>query len=364
MRFPMLRDILTYLFFALVLLASCSPHPEKDASKRIYSVSYKADVLDLEDCMEVEEIIPLEETDSSLVSFANKCLFTPDLIYMGDPSTRSILAFDKKGRYQFKINDFGQGDKEYTDMRDFCLSTDKRFLYILDQSSILKYDAQSGQFLSRLGMDEEISPYIYKFEAFREPDSFLLWSIEMPSALYTFRSGEMEKAGSLSGYEFNSQKFYRDSEDRLNFIPNYGRFEVLGMDEPAKMECRYALDFGEFTLPEFLIPENGTQQMECDEQPYFKCITQAAETGEWLYAKTQGPEKKYYHVFVSKKENRMLQGYNDPSAPLTIAGTEGDSFWGIAYPAYSSEDSFLGSIALNHKVGDSENPVLFRFHLK
>ncbi len=66
------------------------------------------------------ELIPLETSDSCLVSMVRDPLFTTDRIYI--KSGGSILVFDRKGQFVNRFNRRGRGPQEYTALSSFFLN--------------------------------------------------------------------------------------------------------------------------------------------------------------------------------------------------------------------------------------------------
>ena len=66
------------------------------------------------------ELIPLETSDSCLVSTVRDPLFTTDHLYIA--SGNSILVFDRKGRFIRRFNRRGRGPQEYTALTSFFLN--------------------------------------------------------------------------------------------------------------------------------------------------------------------------------------------------------------------------------------------------
>ena len=86
--------------------------------------------------------VPLETTDSSLVSSVASLQIMDDRFYMLDGTYASILIFDKQGRYINGIYGQGKGTKEYIRICDMQLDRLNRQIVVSDQFSkkLLIYD--------------------------------------------------------------------------------------------------------------------------------------------------------------------------------------------------------------------------------
>ena len=85
------------------------------------------------------ELIPLETSDSCLVSMVRDPLFIADRIYI--KAGGGILIFDRKGRFIRRFNRRGRGPKEYTALSSFFLN-DRGGFTVLDGpgQKLLVYD--------------------------------------------------------------------------------------------------------------------------------------------------------------------------------------------------------------------------------
>ncbi|WP_071134974.1 6-bladed beta-propeller [Millionella massiliensis] len=90
--------------------------------------------------------VPLETTDSSLVSNVLAVEVMDDRFYVLDRSCASILIFDKQGRYLGGIYDQGPGPKEYTRIVDMKLDRLNKQILVTDQFSkkLLVYDSDGN----------------------------------------------------------------------------------------------------------------------------------------------------------------------------------------------------------------------------
>ena len=129
----------------LCSLAACSHRSGTDAQGDGTMKTIKITDSDLtkesrmHDIIQSIELIPLETSDSCLISRVKDPLFTTDRIYITSGS--GILVFDRKGRFIKRFNRRGRGPQEYTALSSFFLNDIGGFT-ILDGpgQKVLAYD--------------------------------------------------------------------------------------------------------------------------------------------------------------------------------------------------------------------------------
>ena len=142
--------------FLLLLFWSCSS-PEK--------VNYNSIEVDIDERHNVSvlnlfdriELIPLETSNSSLLSFIDKLICYNDVLYIHDYSEKQILAFGPDGKFLYKINNRGQGPGEYLHISDFDINKEESKMLIVDpvRNELHEYDL-TGKFLNKIKL-----PVIY-----------------------------------------------------------------------------------------------------------------------------------------------------------------------------------------------------------
>ena len=104
------------------------------------------------------ELIPLETTDESLVSYVTNVEINGDELILS--SGNSVLKFDTKGRYLSNIGAVGHSNHEYLDTRNMFISENHICVFDWSSHKVNFYDA-SGKYLSRIDIqpnDEDIYP--------------------------------------------------------------------------------------------------------------------------------------------------------------------------------------------------------------
>lgn len=109
------------------------------------------------DYFENYEIIQLETTPESLIGTIDRISLFDNRIFILDNLTKSILVFNQKGKFIFRIKTIGKGPGEYLILSDFDLDRENKsiILYSDRPNKILQYDFD-GNYLKETKLEEEI----------------------------------------------------------------------------------------------------------------------------------------------------------------------------------------------------------------
>jgi hypothetical protein len=147
------------LIFALLLFAtSCSQNNEQSATVQLPKVSdeFKSYKLDLDlpheqfaDLIESVEVVRLEETDSSLLSYIRNFQKTGKyLVFNASNQESDVFVFDNTGGFVRKINRQGEGPEEYNEITDLWLETDTLVIYSRNRKTVRRYDLEGNFIMS------------------------------------------------------------------------------------------------------------------------------------------------------------------------------------------------------------------------
>ena len=103
----------------------------------------------LSSLVDVENIIPLETTDVSLLGEISKIQKKEDLIYVSSRN-RPLSLFDKQGRFVGQIGSIGVGPEEYVQLIDF--DVDRDFVYLLTNQKIQVYE-KDGEWVKSIPLE-------------------------------------------------------------------------------------------------------------------------------------------------------------------------------------------------------------------
>ncbi|MDE5560590.1 MAG: 6-bladed beta-propeller [Bacteroidaceae bacterium] len=115
------------------------------------SSDYCADTLLFHECMEIHLQDSVRE---AFVSRIDRLIITGDTLYITDTKQRSVVAFNTKGEYLFRINHRGHGNKEYTDLIDVAYDKWKHELLFLVYPKAIFHYTPDGRHIRTTPVEE------------------------------------------------------------------------------------------------------------------------------------------------------------------------------------------------------------------
>jgi hypothetical protein len=105
------------------------------------------------------KIIPLEDTDESLIGKVDNIKVSEDYLFILDRSkARKLLVFDKNGKYLRQIGRFGSGPTEYNGISDFTINEKEKEILVLDvKPRICIYNMDNGEFIRSILLENRNS---------------------------------------------------------------------------------------------------------------------------------------------------------------------------------------------------------------
>lgn len=96
------------------------------------------------------QAIPLETTPESLIRDITQIKFFESQYYIHDYRRSQIFVFDREGRFQFALNEKGDGPGQYLNLSDFAIDTVRRNLVVLCavSNALFFYDLE-GKFIKK-----------------------------------------------------------------------------------------------------------------------------------------------------------------------------------------------------------------------
>lgn len=148
--------ILAGLWMAFVLFPSCGGGGEDFLSQE-HNVNVSWETSEgrrIAGLIDTLYFIPLEEHPDGLIASIDKIVATEDKLFVLDRIKQNvILAFDRNGKFLFRVGSRGGGPEEYAAISNFTVSGDR--IYLLDNTArvILVYRTSDGSFLQRHRLD-------------------------------------------------------------------------------------------------------------------------------------------------------------------------------------------------------------------
>ena len=351
-----------YILAFIFIFISCDSKRIVSKDDAIFIDYDEEQVFDWNNTIQIKSAVSLEATDDCVLSYARKCLVSGKCIVYHDEKQKAIFVFDEKGAFLYMIDAVGGGPDEYTEIKDIAISCDKEFILVLDNKSVVYFDLKNGQFQNRISLPQDKASNFYRF-ANVDKQTFYFWSTEKENSLYLYENGVMKVMEKRVGFPFVCQKFYYDSENSLNYISDYGAFEIQVLEQDC-LKNKYSFDFGSLNFPKSLIPKNVTEFEQVDDDVSFKCIMSAFETDDDLFIMTASPDGMLYNICLDKITHIVRSGKQDENAPLLVVDAVGGCFYGIIYPYHFSKSGILAEI-IDSCGGDEEsNPILVKFIFK
>lgn len=347
-------------FLSSIILCLCSCAFEGQMKENTFVINYDEDrIFDWNSIVEIEEVIPLEVNDSCLLGYADKCVFSDDKIVYSDSKQKALFVFDRKGKFLYKIDALGVGDKEYSIIKDVIMSYDKHSILILDNTSILSFDLETGTYCDRILLEQETSSSFYRF-ADIGGDRFYFWSTDLNHSLYIWDNGNLSAIKERQGFPFISQKFYYDDLGKLNLVSDCGQYLIETISGDS-IQPKYSFDFGRWAFPADKKVRTVTEWEKLDERPYFKSLLSVFETKDILYVSTATPKRHLYCIAVQKNSFKIVSGNQDIDAPVVVVGSKGNSFYGILYPSLFMGNDHISNLIRAYGISEEGNPLIIRF---
>lgn len=348
---------LIYLFCALSAIYSCSA--ERQSREDAFVIDYqKEEVFDW-NSIQIDEVIPLETNDSCILSFANKCMLANNRIVYHDSKQKALFVFDSKGKFLYNIDALGNGDKEYSIIKDVTLSRNKRDILLLDNTSVLVFDLATGAYRSRTALDSQVATRFFQL-ADGGNGRLYFWSTNPDNSLYALNGNRLTILKKREGFPYVSQKFYNDASGGLNLLSDYGQYSIEAISGDSILP-KYSFDFGSLAFPIDEIPQTATEWEKVDKQPYFKGLLSAFETEDVLYVDTATPSRELYSIVIQKSNSRILCGIQDIDAPVAIIDADATYFYGILYPSFFAADNRFADLFKEYQIAEDDNPLIIKF---
>ncbi len=353
------KHISFLLFFALIVLSMVSCSGETSSDVREFKME-KTDYKDWAKLLNVESVVQLQENDSCLMSFAQKCIFTNDQIVFWEYKAKKIYTFSYNGRFLRQIGRMGHSASEYTNIDDICMSDNDSIMMLLDNRGVVCYDVNSGKFVERkklfsqkFGEYQRIAPVgnsKFLCSTYSETPSSIV--LDSPKGQMGLREGKRFHLGTDCFYKY--QNAYR-------VVSDYGDFYIDSYED-GKLKTLYKINLGVQAFPEDVLPKTWKEfDVSYNSQKYFKCISYAYETDGWLFLRLTGPNQEYYAAFINKRSGAYALGRETPLG-LTVMGVKDNSFYALVYPNEEEQGTLWRKILEKYNI-TKNSPVVVKLKL-
>lgn len=141
------------IFLVLLNLASCSTSKEeadkpevKPEAFQSYQLSLSSDKKKFASLIESVEVVPLEETEESLLTSASRVIKYDGQYLVVNKGDEEIVFFNEQGKYIRTFNRLGEGPGEYKSINTFWVKEDVISVYERGRSIIFRYTL-AGDFI-------------------------------------------------------------------------------------------------------------------------------------------------------------------------------------------------------------------------
>lgn len=335
---------------------SCSEMKQEPNVLRVTDENYS----DWASLVQLNEVIPFEENDSSLLSIETKCLVGKERILFSDYATKKVFAFDKRGKYLFSVGNNGGAKSEVIGSSDVVFNQNQSAIEILDKKGVAVYSSDDGRFLERKEIDKSgngIQSFIgIENGGYLAFEPFADYSISLCDDSH----GKMGLR-KRDGYQMVFPRFWSCGGNLL-VIPDYGFFTV-DTYAGGLLRPKYIIDLGNKSLPHSYIKEKYSEFSKTDAmKEYYKCIMAAMENNLYFYALVVGPAQTYYDLFYNKQTDKLYLGPKDSKTAMMIVDMDSEAVYGIIHMDQLARDSYLYQSL--SKYEGKKNPVLIKFSLK
>lgn len=307
----------------------------------------------------VEEIIPLEQTDRSLVTMASKCNVQDGMIFFSDFRLKSLFVFGLDGKFKYEVGKIGKAINEHVLLNDFCYNKKQKTITILDERGLVFYNSANGAFIKREKLSESKRMTFAKFQDLGNGERLLFSTINKSSIVRQTEHGHFEDLRERKGYQMITERFF-NSDNGVLVMPDYGCF-TLDAYHDGQLVPKYILDFGSQALPQKYIGEKFDDFEKTDAlKDYFKSVIAAKENNHWLYVLVVGPQQTYYNIFYNKERGKIYAGPYDPTLGLNIVDMDDSTIYGLVYLDFIEKGSPFYKYVEKYKSAGFGNPLLVK----
>ncbi|GHT51483.1 hypothetical protein FACS189440_20570 [Bacteroidia bacterium] len=326
------------------------------------------------------EYIILETSDNVLIKELSQIKYADDKIFVLDKSTQSLFSFDRKGKLIWKIQNIGQGPKEYSQLMDFDIDEKNNQIFLFSRHEKIQVYDFSGQFINEYRIplrgisfsSNDNKLYLYSGNRANlingKNENYGLLFIKESTVL----KGELpfkEELPSVMIYNSPNAFCKYDNEVRF-FMPFLTNIYSIKGDS---LYVKYYFDFGKFNLPADYFDNHTVDDLNKSQYAYG--LNSYSENQKYCFFKINCNQQSYTVIYFKDQQKVLCyEKFMDDIAycfPAIYQATN-DYFIGARYAEdlfmeynYSKEkrkNTLLKKII--SEITEDNNPVLFFCHLK
>ena len=252
-----IKESIPLLVLTLVLVSCGTQKNDGEGDGILIPLNeHTTDTIHIPDWMEPIEVVALETTDESLLTYVDKIIEYEKRYYVLDKVQKRVFVFDGKGRYLQQIGKVGNGPGEYARLHDFSVDKETGILYFMTGPTELYVYDKDGNFLQKKEISRSMlwNVCCHKGEIFCSSNHLTYTEGDDAFLLYRFDTSLQEKERSI---RVHSAQIYSpllisspfiEHDDNLYYVDNYfhtihlfkeGKFSTafrLGLDNPMPLE--------------------------------------------------------------------------------------------------------------------------------
>ena len=299
-----------YLLISLLLFLflSCS---NAENSQQIDSETVENIRVDMEeervegnfdDYFSAMEVIPLETNEHSIFGRIERISLYQDKIFILDTSTNSVLVFNNKGKFLFKLQNTGNGPKEYDSLMDFAIDRkNEQIILYADRPYRFYYYDLEGNFIKTKNTDKLFfhialqNEHLIKLNVSGEEFILNEHNLKTEEKKGFLPMTEMYKI--FSSYRFEYPNVNKDENIHITFP--YSNF-VYEYTEKG-VSPKYYIDFGENKVSEKVL-----KRIIGKEKKYFHDVNNYAKKHNYGWGICNFRENKNYVTFTFNSINLVV----------------------------------------------------------
>lgn len=381
----MLKNSRTLLLSILLIPFFCDcKNEKKDIEKSIISIDItKKSEVSLFDIFSKVEIINLEINDSAILKSVNKLQVYNGDFYILDFFSAKLFSFNENGRFNFKIDNKGQGPDEYIDISDFDINNDSLSLLSSSDGKIHIYDLQ-GHFIRKHRLPKIRGNY--DDIRYLNNDTIAFWTFDFDNRL---------KFYSKSGNNIFKESVPQDDNIYTSFstpVFPYGNYfvkafdnRVMQMSADGELTAAYEWDFGLLNndVANFKKAPDANDANSQKELYEFARKIYASEVVNYFFGMAGGNSQYVYTQIMRKSKNVSIFYNKETKQNYVFEKTvEGANI----FPIFWTEDYVIGIVpeikevsvndilpdkildeksrANKMKISEFDNPILIKYHFK
>jgi len=370
------------IFICIIIIVfqnSCSNNAHNE---KIIKASLSETEVLISDIFEEVKLIPLETSDSSLISTFRRILIFEDDLFILDDYLSHLFIFSEDGSLKKKIAKIGHGPGEYTNICDFTIDEKREQINLLSPFGTIHAYNLNGDFIRKIDLPNP--PANYQRIINYDDENFLLWSVvpdtENGINFISKENGLINNSLWKSEMLINSVYSFVFSQFETNTYFNLGLTNDVYQITKEDYSIAYSWDFGKdnIDLKKYRLP---TQKENINED--MNKLMKLFEDGEipYLFIR-QAQSKRYYYTQLWIKQSELKNLFFDKANNECYCFTETKEglkldimFFNEDYILtkidYSQKEALVNSGILNEKdkeklqaYKEDDNPYLVKYYFK